>query len=105
MFFLLSILALGLFIAHVILLFTSFPQKGFQRSRYFYSHLTLWLTGIIVFGLTTLYSGDGQSVLLDYFDTPVKKIMILVVTLILSITAHLIVKTLVLPKKKAVPAT
>lgn len=104
MFYLLSALALGLFVAHVILLFTSFPAKGFKNARYFYSHLTLWLTGITVFALTMLYAGGGQSVLLDYFDTPLKKVLILVVATVLSVIAHMIVKTLVLPKKKVVSA-
>jgi len=105
MFYLLSTLGIGLFIAHVLLLFTSFPEKGFQSTRYFYSHLTLWLTGVTVLVLAILYAGNGLSVVLDFFDTPLRKAMILVVVTVLSLTAHTIVKTLVLPKKKtAFPA-
>ena len=66
------------FIVHVVLLLTAFPQSKLARTRYFYSHLTLWITGVLVFSLALLYSGSGRSSFLDYFDTTNKKGMILI---------------------------
>lgn len=86
-----------LFIAHVALLLMAFPGSELERRRYFYSHLTLWLTGAVVFAMAVLYSGKGQSGFLDYFDTPFKKAMILAFTIALSFTAHTIVRLLVVP--------
>jgi hypothetical protein len=100
MFYLLVAAAIIFFIAHVALLLASFPSSGFVTSRYFFSHLTLWITGIVVFVLAQLYSGSNQSGFLNYFDTPFKKGMILVVTLALSLVAHSIVRFLVLPMLK-----
>jgi len=97
MFYFLLIIAAGLFLAHVVLLFTAFPDAQLAQRRYFYSHLTLWLTGATVFILALLYSGEGQSTFLDYFDTPTKKGMIIAFTLALSLVAHTIVRLLVLP--------
>ena len=100
MFYLLVSAAIVFFIAHVALLLASFPGSGFATSRYFFSHLTLWITGIVVFVLALLYSGSNKSGFLDYFDTPFKKAMILVVTLALSLIAHSIVRYMVLPIMK-----
>jgi len=97
MFYFLLTLAAALFLAHVILLFTAFPKAQLARKRYFYSHLTLWLTGGTVFILALLYSGTGESGFLDYFDTPRKKGMIIAFTLALSLVAHMIVRLAVLP--------
>jgi hypothetical protein len=97
MFYILITIAVIFFITHVALLFTSFPKSELASTRYFYSHLTLWITGLTVFTLAVLYSGSGQSGFLDYFDTPTKKALILVFTFALSLTAHLIVRLLVLP--------
>ena len=97
MFNLLIVLAAALFLAHVVLLFTAFPNSRLARQRYFYSHLTLWLTGGVVFILALLYSGTGQSGFLDYFDSPLKKGMIITFTLALSFVAHTIVRLVVLP--------
>ena len=97
MFYLLFIAAAILFIAHVALLFTSFPQSRLLPKRYFYSHLTLWLTGGSVFILALLYNGSGRSAFLDYFNSPLKLRMILVFTFALSLVAHSIVRLLVLP--------
>lgn len=97
MFYLLLVVAAAFFLAHVILLFTAFPNAQLAQKRYFYSHLTLWLTGATVFILALLYSGKGQSGFLDYFDSPVKKGMIITFTLALSLVAHTIVRLLVLP--------
>jgi hypothetical protein len=97
MFYTLIVAAAVFFLAHVILLFTSFPGTGFLSSRYFYSHLTLWITGIIIFTLAILYSGTNVSGFFDYFDTPFKKGMILIFTFGLSLVAHCIVRYLVLP--------
>ena len=91
------IIAAGLFLAHVILLFTAFPKSQLAQKRYFYSHLTLWLTGLTVFTLAVLSSGKGESTFLDYFNTPIKKGMIIVFTLALSFVAHTIVRMLILP--------
>ncbi|MFD0749381.1 hypothetical protein ACFQZS_04460 [Mucilaginibacter calamicampi] len=89
--------AAGLFLAHVILLFTAFPNSQLARKRYFYSHLTLWLTGLTVFALAVLSSRNGQSAFLDYFNTPIKKGMIIGFTLTLSLVAHTIVRLVVMP--------
>ncbi|OKS88483.1 hypothetical protein RG47T_3950 [Mucilaginibacter polytrichastri] len=97
MFYLLIFAALIFFVAHVALLLASFSGPKFASVRYFYSHLTLWLTGIVVFVLALCYSGAHQSGFLDYFNTPFKKTMILVFTLALSLAAHGIVSLLVLP--------
>lgn len=100
MFYLLIITAALSFIAHVVLLLASFSGSRFAGNRYFYSHLTLWLTGVVVFVLALLYSGSNQSGFLDYFDTPFKKSMILVATIALSLVAHSIVRFMVLPMMK-----
>lgn len=97
MFYLLIIAAAAFFIAHVVLLLASFNGSKLQSRRYFYSHLTLWITGTVVFVLAILYSGSNQSGFLDYFNTPFKKAMILVFTFALSFVAHTIVRMLVLP--------
>jgi len=97
MFYILIFATFIFFIAHVALLLAAFPQSKLARARYFYSHLTLWITGILVFSLAVLYSGSGRSSFLDYFDTATKKAMILVFTVALSVVAHLIVSLLILP--------
>lgn len=97
MFYLLILVSIIFFITHVALLLTAFPQSKLARKRYFYSHLTLWITGITVFIIALLYSGSGRSSFLDYFDSTAKKIMILVFTAALSFVAHVIVKFVVLP--------
>jgi len=94
----LVVLALLFFIAHVILLFTSFGKNGYQKKRYFYSHLTLWICGAIVFLMAMLYAGKNASTILDVFDTPVKQLLIPGMVVVLSFTAHTIVRLLVLPK-------
>jgi len=97
MLYLLAAIAVVFFIAHVALLLASFNGGKFATRRYFYSHLTLWVTGAIIFVLALLYSGTEKSLFLDYFDTGFKRVMILVVTLALSLVAHSIVTLLVLP--------
>ncbi|MGY3212264.1 hypothetical protein [Mucilaginibacter sp. HD30] len=97
MFYFLLAVAAALFLANVILLFTAFPKAQLAQKRYFYSHLTLWLTGATVFILALLYSGTGESGFLDYFDSPKKKGMIIAFTLTLSLVAHTIVRLAVLP--------
>lgn len=97
MLYILISVAVILFIAHVILLFTSFSNAGIIPSRYFYSHLTLWLTGLSVFALVALYSGTNRSAFLDYFDTWMRKSYIVLFTFGLSLVAHAIVTFLVLP--------
>ncbi len=93
----LSAIALGFFVAHVFLLFTSFGKKGFQKQRYFMSHLTLWIFGAIIFLVAFLFAGKGMSSLVDLFDTPLKQVLILVIVAGLSAVAHTIVKLMVLP--------
>jgi len=97
LFYMLISAAVILFISHVALLLVSFKRSQLIRSRYFYSHLTLWLTGALIFILAILYSGSDRSGFLDYFDTALKKGMILAFTLALSLVAHAIVRLLVLP--------
>ena len=100
MLYLLTALAVLFFILHVSFLLASFPGGGFNKRRYFISHLTLWLTGLIVFILALLFAGKGVSPFLDYFDTTTKKLMILVATLVLSGVAHTIVRLLVHPARR-----
>jgi hypothetical protein len=94
----LAILALLFFLAHVVLLFTSFGKNGYQKTRYLYSHITLWICGGLLFLLASLYAGKQVSGILDVFDTPGKQLMIIGVVLLLSLTAHTIVRYLVMPK-------
>ncbi len=93
-----------LFLTHVWLLLTAFPKFELAKRRYFYSHLTLWLTGLLLFILTIVYSGAGKSGFIDYFNSPLSKVMILVFTIALSLVAHGIVKIFILPifRKQAI---
>ncbi|GAA3923426.1 hypothetical protein GO495_02645 [Chitinophaga oryziterrae] len=94
----LVILALVFFLAHVVLLFTSFGKNGYQKTRYLYSHITLWICGGLLFLLASLYAGKQVSGIVDVFDTPVKQLLIIGLVLLLSFTAHTIVRYLVMPK-------
>jgi hypothetical protein len=100
MFTTLAILALVFFVAHVILLFTSFGKNGYQKKRYFYSHLTLWITGVLLFVMAALYAGKEVSPFLDVFDTFGKQALILAAVVVLSLTAHTICRYLVIPRFK-----
>lgn len=95
---LLVVLALAFFLAHVVLLFTSFGKNGYSKTKYLYSHVTLWICGGILFIIASLYSGKGVSPLLDVFDTPQKRILIVGGFLLLSFVAHNVVRWLVMPK-------
>ncbi|RVU00919.1 hypothetical protein EOD41_09805 [Mucilaginibacter limnophilus] len=97
MFYLLIAAAVVLFLLHVMFLLMSFRGGALVQPRYFYSHLTLWLTGACVFFLAFLYSGKSESRFLDYFDSPSKLAAILISTMTLSLVAHLIVRYLVVP--------
>ncbi|HEY4338211.1 MAG TPA: hypothetical protein VGM89_20025 [Puia sp.] len=101
MLYLLTALAVLFFILHVGYLLASFPGGGFNKKRYFISHLTLWLTGLLVFLLATLFAGKGVSAFLDYFDTTTKRLMILAAAAALSLIAHIIVRWLVLPTRRS----
>jgi uncharacterized membrane protein HdeD (DUF308 family) len=97
---LLLMLAAICFVSHVIMLFTSFPAEGMRKSRYFMSHVTLWLTGIFFYLVTGIYAGEGISAAIDLFDTNGKRMLILVVVFGLSLLAHIIVRLLVIPQYK-----
>lgn len=97
MLYILTFAACSFFVAHLVLLLISFPKSELVQKRYFYSHLTLWITGILVFAMSVLYSGNGQSSFLDFFDSTFKTAMILVFTVALSTLAHLVVKFLIVP--------
>src|ERR1700744_1922447 len=97
MLYLLITAAVVLFVLHVAFLLASFRRTGFSGRRYFISHLTLWLTGLVVFALAWLYSGHQVSSFLDYFSTPGRLFAILGFTAGLSLVAHLIVRFAVLP--------
>lgn len=101
----LSVLAVLFFIAHVYLLFTSFGEKGFQKKKYLWSHITLWLTGIFACSLTLLFAGKSVSGVIDVFDTPAKSALLILLAFVLSAVAHTIVKLLVLPKYNTVAQT
>lgn len=94
----LSIAAILFFVAHVVLLIASFAKSGFNKNRYLWSHITLWITGGIAFLMTTMYAGSGTSAIADLFDTTGKRLLILVTAFGLSGLAHLIVRYLVLGK-------
>jgi hypothetical protein len=98
LFAILAVLAIVFFVAHVFLLFTSFGEKGFQKRKYFWSHATLWICGVIVFAMASLFAGQGVSAIADVFDTPIKRMLILAVVAALSLVAHTVVRLLVLPK-------
>lgn len=93
-----GITALLFFIAHVVLLFTSFGDKGFHKTKYFWSHATLWIFGVLLFLMATLFAGKQISIVADVFDTPLKRLLILVAVAVLSLVAHTIVRLVVLPK-------
>lgn len=97
----LTLLAIGaaiFFVAHVLLLFTSFGKAGYSRKKYLWSHITLWICGILLLVSAQLYAGKGVSPILDVFDTRAKQLLIPGVVIVLSIAAHTIVKLLVMPK-------
>ena len=98
MFYLLLCIAAISFLTHVGLLVTSLSAGRFKRDHYFWSHATLWLAGLLLFIVAIAYSGEGRSGAIDYFNTTLKKTMILVVTIALSIIADFMVKRLVVNK-------
>lgn len=98
MFYLLLCLAAICFLTHVGLLITSFSAGRFKRDHYFWSHATLWLAGLLLFLVAITYAGEGRAGAIDYFNTTLKKIMILVVTIALSLIADAIVKRFVVNK-------
>ena len=93
----LAAIAAGFFVTHVFLLFTSFGKKGFQKQRYFWSHLTLWVCGLVGFVIALLFAGKGFNSLVDIFNTPMKQGLILLVVIGLSAVAHTIVRYMILP--------
>lgn len=94
----LTVLAVLFFLAHVYLLFTSFGKKGFQKRKYLWSHITLWITGALACLIAILFAGKNVSGVIDVFDTPGKASLLIMIALVLSAAAHSIVKLLVLPK-------
>ncbi|MCW3464616.1 hypothetical protein [Chitinophaga nivalis] len=102
MFATLTLLAVVFFVAHVYLLFTSFGKKGFQKTKYLWSHITLWITGLLACLITVIYAGQSVSGVIDVFDTPLKSALLVVIALVLSAAAHTIVKLFVLPKTSGV---
>ncbi|WP_343704189.1 hypothetical protein [Chitinophaga sp.] len=98
LFTLLAVAAAVFFVAHVFLLFTSFGRGIYHKRKYLWSHLTLWICGAVLFVMATLYAGKGESPVIDVFDTPVKRWLIIVVAFGLSAAAHTIVKLLVMPR-------
>jgi putative Mn2+ efflux pump MntP len=97
----LFIAAIVFFITHVILIFTSFGKRGYQPLRYFWSHSTLWIAGILLSVLLWTYSGSGVSAAADAFDTPLKKTLPVIIAFALSLIAHAVVKFLVMPHYSA----
>jgi len=94
---LLALMAVS-FLAHVFLLFTSFGPGGLKKTRYFYSHFTLWITGALACLTAVLFAGKDVSPVIDTFNTPGKQLLLVVVSFALSLTAHSIVKLFVLPQ-------
>lgn len=93
MLYLLLALAGVCFLLHVVFLFGSFGTGGrFNRRRYFYSHLTLWITGLLLFILVTTFQGQHAAAMIDYFDTAGRRLMILIGVVALSLLAHIIVR-------------
>lgn len=96
---LLSLMAIS-FIAHVLMLFTSFGAGGVKKKRYFLSHLTLWITGALGYVIAWQFAGKDVSPVIDVFDTPFKQFLIIVLAFALSLIAHSIVRMFVLPQYK-----
>ncbi len=94
----LTVLVALFFLAHVYLLFTSFGKKGFQKQKYLWSHITLWITGGVACLIAILFAGKGVSGAIDVFNTPGKAALLILIALALSGAAHSIVRLLVLPK-------
>ncbi|WP_148707208.1 hypothetical protein [Chitinophaga skermanii] len=69
-----------------------------QKTKYFWSHATLWICGIIAFAITWFFAGKGESSTVDLFDSTTKKVAILILVAVLSLVAHSIVKLLVMPR-------
>lgn len=86
------------FLSHVVMLFTSFGGHGVKKTRYFLSHLTLWLTGGFGYLIAVLYAGKGESSIIDTFNTPLKQFLLIAVAFALSLIAHSIVRLFVLPQ-------
>lgn len=101
MFGFLAVLAALLFIAHLILLIASFPPGHFDYSRYFWSHITLWATGLVFLVTTMVYSGTGESELIDSLDTALEWVMIPASTMLLSFAVHGIVRQLAIGRRNA----
>ncbi len=95
----LLVLALLFFIAHVALLFTSFGKASYNRRRYAWSHFTLWICGIILYAAAWRFAGRDDVP--GVFNTPLKRLLILLTVAVLSIVAHTIVRLLVLPRYNA----
>ncbi|NIG55170.1 hypothetical protein [Chitinophaga sp. Cy-1792] len=94
----LTALCLLSFVAHVFLLFTAFNKSGVNKGKYLWSHITLWLAGILACVITLMFAGKGVSSLVDVFDTPVKSGMLIVLAFALSLIAHTVVRKLVMPR-------
>ncbi|MFY0256137.1 hypothetical protein ACDQ55_19540 [Chitinophaga sp. 30R24] len=94
----LTVLAALFFLAHVFLLFTSFGKKGFQKQKYLWSHITLWITGALAFLIALLFAGKEEAGVINVFNTPGKAALLIVIALVLSGAAHSVVSLLVLPK-------
>lgn len=92
----LSVAAILFFVAHVALLIASFTKGGFNKGRYLWSHITLWITGGILFYMAGRFAGTGELPLADVFDTTGKRLLIIVAAFGLSGLAHLIVRYLIL---------
>ncbi|MCK7554356.1 hypothetical protein MKQ70_04780 [Chitinophaga sedimenti] len=92
------VIAAAFFVAHVMLLFTSFSKTGFNKKKYFWSHLTLWITGVVAYLTTVLYAGKGVSSVVDLFDSTGKQALLLLVVVVLSVVAHTVVKLFILPR-------
>lgn len=88
------------FVLHVCLLLTSFKSTGIRKGRYFFSHFTLWLAGLLLCLIAWLYGGKGISPTLDVFASFNARVYIIVTTLALSLVAHAVVRLFVMPQYK-----
>ncbi len=56
---LLSLMAIS-FIAHVLMLFTSFGAGGVKKNATFYHTLPLWITGALGYVIAWQFAGKGR---------------------------------------------
>lgn len=96
----LPLLAVAFFVTHVLLIFTSFGKKGYHPRKYLWSHITLWIAGVLVTVFLWQNSGQPSSGIGETFNTPLKRFFPILLAFGLSVIAHIIVRLFILPRYK-----